>query len=253
MSGGLLDGVPEDSAARAKEIALANGAARRYTQPMRSRAKVADYTVGEEIANAVTHGLGAVVSIAGLTLMVAFAWLWGDAWCLAGAIVFGITLLLQYVFSALYHAIPHPRAKHVLKVFDHISIYLLIAGTYTPFTLITLRNSGGLWVFGVIWALAVAGIAAEAFWVYRPKWASAAAFVPMGWIIVFLFKPLMALLPGPGFGLLLAGGLFYTLGTVFYVLKRVRYMHAVWHLFVLGGSVCHFLAVTLYVLPGRAA
>ncbi|OGV71171.1 MAG: hemolysin III, partial [Lentisphaerae bacterium RIFOXYA12_64_32] len=208
------------------------------------------YTVGEEIANAVTHGLGAAVSVAGLTLMVAFAWLWGDAWCLAAAIVFGVALLLQYVFSALYHAIPHPRAKHALKVLDHTSIYLLIAGTYTPFALITLREAGGLWLFGVIWTIALVGISMEAFWVYRPKWVTVAGFVPMGWIIIFLAKPLLQRLPAAGFGLLFAGGIVYTLGTLFYVLKRVRYMHAVWHLFVLGGSVCHFLAVVLYVLPG---
>ncbi len=220
---------------------------------MSSRPVAPAYTTGEEIANAVTHGVGAVVSVAGLTLLVAFAWLWGDAWCLAAAIVFGVALLLQYVFSALYHAIPHPRAKHVLKVFDHVSIYLLIAGTYTPFTLITLRGAGGLWMFALIWSIAVAGISAEAFWVYRPKWASAAGFVAMGWVIVFLFKPLLARLPGPGFSLLMAGGFFYTAGTLFYVLKRVRYMHAVWHMFVLGGSACHFLAVALYVLPGRTA
>ncbi|HEY3448718.1 MAG TPA: hemolysin III family protein [Myxococcales bacterium] len=215
------------------------------------RAKPQGYTVGEEIANAVTHGVGAAISVAGLTVMVVFAALWGDAWCLAGAIVFGVALLLQYVFSSLYHAIPHARAKHVLKVLDHTSIYLLIAGTYTPFTLITLRDAGGMWLFAAVWTIAVAGVAAEAFWVYRPRWVTAAGFIPMGWGIIFLIKPLLERLPSAGIGLLIAGGLAYTVGTFFYVLKRVKYMHAVWHLFVLGGSVCHFLAVAMYVLPGR--
>lgn len=216
---------------------------------MPARSKVVTYSVGEEIANAVTHGLGVAVSIAALTLMVTFASLWGDGWCLASSVVFGVTLILQYLFSSLYHAIPHPPAKHVLKILDHTSIYLLIAGTYTPFTLVTLRGAGGTVLFAVIWAIALAGIAAEAFWVYRPKWVTAAGFVPMGWIIIFLIKPLTERLPPAGVALLIAGGVVYTAGTIFYVLKRVRYHHAVWHLFVLGGSVCHFLAVALYVLP----
>jgi hemolysin III len=210
-----------------------------------------DYTLGEEIANAATHGLGAALSVAGLALMVCAA-RWGDARALASAIVFGVALVLQYLFSALYHAVPQRRAKHVLKIFDHLSIYLLIAGTYTPFALVTLRDDGGTWLFAVIWALAVAGVAAEAFWVYRPKWVTVAGFIPMGWIIILLVKPLLARLPAVGFNLMLAGGIVYTAGTAFYVLKRVRYMHAVWHLFVLGGSVLHFFAVVLYVLPVRA-
>jgi hemolysin III len=214
--------------------------------------RVQGYTVGEEIANAVTHALGAALSVAGLTLMVAFAALWGDARCMASAIVFGVAMFLQYLFSALYHGIPQPRAKHVMKVFDHTSIYLLIAGTYTPFTLVTLRGDGGTLMFAIIWAIALAGVAAEAFWVYRPRWVTAVGFTAMGWIIVFLLKPLIARLPAAGFQLMLAGGLVYTAGTLFYVLKRVPYMHAVWHLFVLGGSVLHFFAVLLYVLPGRA-
>lgn len=217
----------------------------------RPKSSMPAYSLGEEIANSLTHGIGALVSIAGLTLMVSFAARWGDGRALASAIVFGVALTLQYVFSALYHAIPAPRAKHVLKIFDHTAIYLLIAGTYTPFALITLRDAGGTWLFAVIWCIAVAGVATEAFWVYRPKWVAAAGFVPMGWIVILLVKPLLARLPTPGFALLLAGGITYTAGTLFYVLKGVRYTHAIWHLFVLGGSVCHFLAVALYVLPGR--
>ncbi len=210
------------------------------------------YTFGEEIANAITHGIGALVSISALTVMVVFSVLWGDGWCLASSIVFGVTLFLQYVFSSLYHAIPFPRAKHVLKVLDHTSIYLLIAGSYTPFALVTLRDAGGLWLFAVIWALAIAGVATEAFWVYRPKWVSAVGFIPMGWIIVFMAEPLTARLASEGFVLLVAGGITYTAGTLFYVAKRLPYHHAIWHLFVVGGSVLHFLAVAKYVLPGKA-
>lgn len=226
---------------------------RREENMAERRAAPAGYTVGEEIANAVTHGVGAAAAVAGLTLMVVFAWLWGDGWCLGASIVFGVSLILQYVFSALYHAVPFARAKHVLKVLDHTSIYLLIAGTYTPFTLVTLRDAGGLWLFAVVWGIALAGIAVEAFWVYRPRWATAAGYIPLGWSIVVLIKPLLERLPREGVALLIAGGVVYTVGTLFYVMKKVKWMHAVWHLFVIGGSVCHFLAVLMYVLPGGKA
>lgn len=207
------------------------------------------YSLGEEIANAVTHGLGIGLSIAALTLLVVFAALWGNAWHLASAIVYGVTMLLLYVSSTLYHSIPGEKARHIFKIIDHSSIYLLIAGTYTPFTLVTLRDSGGWWLFGIVWTLAIVGIALEAFWVYRPKWVSSVVYLGMGWLVVVMIKPLFAHLPAGGVWLLVAGGLAYTLGTVFYVMKKVPYTHAIWHLFVLAGSVCHFLAVMLYVLP----
>lgn len=207
------------------------------------------YSLGEEIANAVTHGVGAALSVAALTLLVAVAALWGDAWHLASAIVYGVTMFLLYVASTLYHAITHPKARHVLKVIDHAGIYLLIAGTYTPFTLVTMRNEGGWWLFAVVWALAAVGIVLEAFWVYRPKWLSALVYLGMGWLAIFAIRPLVDNLAPAGLWLLIGGGLAYTLGTIFYVLKRVRFMHAVWHLWVLAGSVLHFIAVMLYVFP----
>lgn len=207
------------------------------------------YSLGEEIANAVTHGLGIGLSVAALTLLVVFSAIWGNGWHLAASIVYGVTMVLLYLASTLYHSITHEGARHVFKVIDHASIYLLIAGTYTPFTLVTLRESGGWWLFGIIWALAITGVTLEAFWVYRPKWVSAVVYLGMGWLVVFAIRPLLENLAPGGVWLLLAGGLAYTLGTVFYVLKRVPYMHAVWHLFVLAGSVLHFLAVMLYVLP----
>ncbi len=207
------------------------------------------YSLGEEIANAITHGLGVGLSIAALVLLIVVAATKGNGWHLASAIVYGTTLLLLYLGSTLYHSIPGEKARHVLKIIDHSAIYLLIAGTYTPFTLVTLRDSGGWWLFGIVWSLAAVGISLEAFWVYRPKWVSAVVYLGMGWLVVTAMHPLMANLAAPGFWLLVAGGLAYTLGTVFYVLKKIPYMHAVWHLFVLGGSVCHFLAVMLFVLP----
>ena len=206
------------------------------------------YTFGEEIANSLTHGLGVGLAIAALVILVAFAVLAHDGYKLASAIVYGVTLVLQYAASTLYHALPQPRVKHVFKILDHCGIYLLIAGTYTQFCLVTLREANGWWLFGVIWGLAIVGIAVEAFWVYRPRWVSALLFLGMGWMVVTSIGPLVDNLAPAGLWLLVAGGLAYTVGTVFYVIERIHYMHAVWHLWVLIGSVLHFLAVLLYVI-----
>lgn len=207
-----------------------------------------DYTLGEEIANSITHGVGIGLSVAALTLLIMYGARSGDAWRLASAIVYGITLVLEYTASTLYHSFPQPKVKHVFKILDHAGIYMLIAGTYTPFTLVTLRDSGGWWLFIIVWALAIAGISTEAFWAYRPRWLSAAVYLAMGWLVVLAIQPIIAHLAPAGVWLLVAGGLAYTLGTIFYVLKKVPYFHAVWHLFVLGGSICHFLAVVLFVM-----
>ncbi len=205
-------------------------------------------TLGEAIANGVSHGIGAALSVAGLVVLVASAALSGaDGYRLAGALVFGVALVLGYLASTLYHSLPQPGARHFFKILDHCAIYLLIAGTYTPFTLVTLRGHGGWALFGVIWGIALLGIALEAFWAYRPRWLSAAVYLAMGWMAVLSAKPLLANLARNGLWLLLAGGLAYTVGTAFYVQRR-RYMHAVWHLFVLAGSACHFLAVLWFVV-----
>jgi hemolysin III len=209
------------------------------------------YSVGEEIANAVTHGIGTALSSAGLALLLVFATLYGDAWHVVSTAIYGSSLVLLYTASTLYHSIVNARAKKVFKILDHSGIYLLIAGSYTPFTLVTLRGAWGWSLFGVVWGLAVLGIALEAFWVLRPKWISALVYIGMGWIVVVAMRPLIAALPPTGLWLLAAGGLAYTGGTAFYVIKRVRYMHAVWHLWVMGGSICHFLAIILYVVPDK--
>lgn len=215
------------------------------TQPHKGRR---DYTLGEEIANAIIHGLGIGLSVAALVILVAFAVLSGDGYRLASAIVLGVALVLEYTASTLYHSFPQPRVKHLFKIFDHCGIYLLIAGSYTPFCLVTLREANGWLLFWVIWGLAAVGIALEAFWAYRPRWLSAAVYLGMGWMVVLSMKPLLENLEPAGLWLLVAGGLAYTLGTIFYVMKRVKYMHAVWHVWVLAGSTCHFLAVLLYVI-----
>jgi hemolysin III len=213
------------------------------------------YSVGEEIANSIIHGLGTTLAISALTMLIVFAALFGDGWALGAGIVYGISLVLEYTASTLYHSFPWPRAKHVFKILDHCGIYLLIAGTYTPFTLVTIRNASlgpvphvGLWLFGLVWALTVAGISVEAAWAYRPRWISAGVYLILGWLVVIAMQPLVASIAPAGLWLLVAGGLCYTIGTVFYVLKRVPYMHAVWHVFVLAGSVTHFLAVVMFVI-----
>lgn len=205
----------------------------------------------EEFASALTHGLGATAALAGGAVLITLAALFGDGWQLSAAIVFGITLLLLYVASTLYHAIQHPVAKGRLKVFDHCAIYLLIAGTYTPFTLIGLRGPVGWWLFGVIWALAFFGVIFKLFYTGRFHRLSTLIYIGMGWLIIFAAKPTMQALDAWTFGWLMGGGVAYTLGTYFYHHPRLPYAHAIWHLFVIAGSVCHYIAVMAQVIPAR--
>ncbi len=206
----------------------------------------------EEVANALTHGLGATAALAGGAVLITLAALFGDGWQLAGAIVFGVCLLLLYLASTLYHAIQHPVAKARLKVFDHCAIYLLIAGTYTPFTLIGLRGPWGWGLFAAIWTLALAGVVFKLFYTGRFKLLSTIIYIAMGWLVIVAIKPLLGALDGWTLGWLLAGGLFYTLGTVFYHRPNLPYSHAIWHLFVIGGSVCHYVAVMAQVVDSKA-
>ncbi|MDY4041089.1 MAG: hemolysin III family protein [Collinsella sp.] len=208
------------------------------------------YTVGEEIANSVTHGVGALLAIAALVLLIIKAVIDGaHPASLAAAIVFGISLILEYLASTLYHAIQIPAAKRVFRTIDHSCIYLLIAGSYTPFLLVTLGDAGGLPMFALIWTLAVAGILFELIGRQRqPRWVTIVIYLAMGWLVVFCLPELVARLSPIALGLLVAGGLCYTAGTAFYLMKRIRYMHSVWHLWVLAGSVFQFLAVILFVI-----
>ena len=205
----------------------------------------------EELASALTHGLGATAALAGGAVLITLAALHGNGWQLGAAIVFGVALLLLYVASTLYHAIQHPIAKGRLKVFDHCAIYVLIAGTYTPFTLIGLRGPVGWWLFGAIWTLAFAGLVFKLFYTGRFKRLSTMIYIAMGWLIVVAAKPMLAALDAWTLGWLLAGGLSYTLGTWFYHRESIRYSHAIWHLFVLGGSISHYIAVLAHVVPAR--
>jgi hemolysin III len=211
------------------------------------------YTAGEEVAHALTHGIGIVLAIAGLTVMVARATLYGDAWHIVGAAIFGSTLVLMYTASTLYHSIPGatlPRTKKVLRVVDHSSIYLLIAGSYTPFTLVTLNGPWGWGLFFTVWSLALAGVVFKVFATGRFEKVSLAIYLGMGWCVIVAIKPLLRSLETGGVVLMIGGGLAYTGGVAFYVWEKLRYHHAIWHGFVLAGSVLQYFAVLLYVIPG---
>lgn len=202
----------------------------------------------EEIWNALTHGIGFLLSLIGGAVLITLAAVRGDQWQLAGAIIFSVSLALLYCSSTLYHAIPHPGAKARLKVFDHCAIFVLIAGTYTPFTLIGLREHGGWWLFAAAWTMATAGIVFKLFYTGRFKGISTLIYLGMGWMAVTTIKPFLEQVPMATLLWLLAGGLAYTFGTVFYMSKR-SYSHALWHGLVLIGSGCHFVAVAGQVVP----
>ena len=207
------------------------------------------YTVGEEIANSVTHGIGILLSIAGLVLLIVRAASSSHAFAMLAAIVFGSSLILEYTMSTLYHAFPQGRVKRVFRTFDHSCIFILIAGSYTPFLMISLLPYGGAWMMVLIWALALVGILfATIMRDRRPGWLQPALCAAMGWFVIVRLPALVQALSAPCLALLVAGGLSYTVGLIFYALKRIPYMHSIWHLWVLGGSVCQFLAVLLYVL-----
>lgn len=209
------------------------------------------HSLREEIANALTHGLGVVAALCGSSVLITLAAIHGDGWQLGSAIVYGLTLIVLYVASTLYHAIPHPRAKARLKVFDHCAIYLLIAGTYTPVTLVALRHSLGWWLFAAIWTLAMIGVIFKLFFTGRFKKLSTLIYIAMGWLVIVAVKPLLTHLDAWTLGWLLAGGVFYTSGTWFYLHPRMRYAHAIWHVFVLFGSISHFIAVMSLVIAPR--
>jgi len=206
----------------------------------------------EEIANTVTHGVGLLLSVAGFVVLLVLAILRGTAWHIVACSVYGASLIALYSASTLYHAVLSPRLKRALRVFDHSAIYLLIAGTYTPFLLLNLRGPWGWAIFGVIWGLAVAGVFFKLWFVDRVPRLSTALYLAMGWLVIIAAKPVLAHVPLTILLWLLAGGLFYSIGVIFYAWKRLPYNHAVWHLFVLAGSTCHYFAVLRSVLVPRS-
>ena len=210
------------------------------------------YSANEEIANSITHGLGIILSIIALIILAVFAGIYGNTWHIISVSVYGATLILLYTASTLYHGIQNPRAKNIFQVLDHAAIYILIAGTYTPFTLISLRGSWGWSIFAVIWCLAFVGTVIEFGRIKRWRFVSLVLYIGMGWTILVAIKPLFTSLAMGGIILLILGGVAYTSGILFYRWKNLKFHHAVWHLFVLAGSTFHFFAVLFYVIPIRS-
>lgn len=209
----------------------------------------ARYSFAEEIAHSITHGLGVLLSIAGLAVLVAYASLNGNAWHVVSCSIYGASLILLYSSSTLYHSIHYPPAKAVLQRLDHAAIYLLIAGTYTPFLLVNLRGPWGWSLFATVWSIAVAGVVLEFIRQRRFKRLSLVLYLGLGWIVLVAIDPMLDRVETGGLVLLLIGGLCYSFGVIFYLWKKLVYHHAIWHLFVLAGSVLHFFAVLFYVIP----
>lgn len=206
------------------------------------------YSLGEEIFSSVTHGIGALMGVAMLVLLTVFATKAHNVYGVVSGAVYGATLIILFTMSTLYHAISAKRAKKVFRVLDHCSIYLLIAGTYTPIALCTLRQHGGWVLFGIVWGITILGIVLNAINMEKFKFISLISYIALGWAVVAMWGTLRAALAPGGIALLLAGGIVYMLGVIFYCLKNVAYMHSIWHIFVLAGSILHFFAVLLYVV-----
>ncbi len=210
--------------------------------------KQKQYSTGEEILNSISHGAGAVFAACGTALLIVLAAFFSDAWGIVSSAVYGFSLIVLYTMSTLYHAITNARAKRVMRVLDHSSIFLLIAGTYTPISLVTLRGPLGWVVFGLVWGSAVIGIVFNAVSIERFKKLSLILYIASGWAVVIAAKPMIVTMRPGGLWLLLIGGLFYTGGIFFYVQKKRRWFHGIWHLFVLFGSVAHYLSILFYVI-----
>ncbi len=206
------------------------------------------YSLGEEIANSISHGVGTLLSLAGLVLLIVFSSFTGNPIKIVSVTIYGSTLFLLYLASTLYHSITNKKAKRVLEIIDHSMIFLLIAGTYTPFTLVDLKGLVGWTIFGLVWGIALVGIVFKVFFVRKFMILSTLAYILMGWIVVFAIKPLVNSLSLQGIFWLLAGGIFYTLGSIFYVYRKFKYHHFIWHIFVVLGSFCHFVAIFRYVI-----
>ena len=209
------------------------------------------YKLEDILANAITHGIGAALAIAGAAYLIVVSTR-GTAWHVVSCSIYAVTLILIYLCSTLYHSLVRTRARHVMHVLDHSAIYLMIAGTYTPFTLVSLHGRLGWFLFIVVWALAAAGIIFKSLAVGRFPFASTVIYLFMGWFVVFAVNPLLHAIGWNGMMWIAAGGLAYTLGILFYAYDRLRYFHALWHIFVLAGSIAHYFAILFYVVPPRS-
>ncbi len=208
-----------------------------------------DYTLGEELMNSITHGTGALFGVAALVLCVVKSALAGDAYAVVGSAIYGATLIVLYTMSCLYHALKVNRAKKVFQTFDHCSIFLLIAGTYTPITLVAMRGWIGWTIFGIVWAAAVTGITFNGINVKKYSVMSMICYIAMGWVIILFFPEFLKTVPAKGVWMIFWGGVVYTIGAVIYGFgKKARYIHSIWHFFVLAGSIIHFFAIYLYII-----
>lgn len=201
------------------------------------------FTKGEEIANAIIHGIGVLLSIAALVILIVFAALYGSAWHVVSFTLFGSSMVILYTSSTLLHSFPAGRAKDIFEILDHSSIYFFIAGTYTPFLLTAIKGPLGWTLFGIVWGLAIAGTIFKSFFVKRFLYTSTILYIVLGWLIVFAWRPLLENVPTQGVILLMIGGVLYSIGAIFYIWRGFYYHHALWHLFVLAGSIMHFFSV----------
>ena len=211
--------------------------------------KITYYEKKEEKLNVISHGIGLILSIIALVLLVVYASIFGSAWHIVSFSIYGASLIVLYSASTFYHYVQSPKLRHRLNIFDHAAIYILIAGTYTPFTLVVLKGWVGWTIFGVSWGLAITGVVLKLFYTGKYDKISTIAYVLLGWLIIFAIKPLVTNLSVEGLLWLLSGGIFYTVGALLYSIRRIKYNHAIFHIFVLLGSFSHFIAVFFYVLP----
>lgn len=209
------------------------------------------YSLGEEIAHSVTHGIGAGLSVAGMTVLLVLSVLFGSVAHIVSFSIYGASLVVMYLASTLYHSFQHPRVKRVFKIIDHAAIFLLIAGTYTPFLLVGIPGVWGWTLLGVVWTIALLGVTFKTLFIGRFEVLSVTTYLLMGWLVVIAGQELIAHIPVGGLIWLAVGGVLYTLGIIFYALWKIPYTHAIWHLFVLAGSACHYFAVLLYLAPLR--
>lgn len=208
-------------------------------------AKIKKYTLGEEIFNSVSHGVGAGLSVAGTVVMIVSAVIHTNAWGIVSSCIYGATLIILYTMSTLYHSLTNAKAKAFFRIMDHNTIFLLIAGTYTPITLYFLGGVTGWVLFAIVWGAAVIGIIINSINLEKARIPSIFCYVAMGWVIIFAIKPLIAAMPTVSLVFLIIGGVFYTLGIIFYAIKKVKYFHSVWHLFTVAGSVFHYFSILL--------
>ncbi|MDD2899965.1 MAG: hemolysin III family protein [Desulfuromonadaceae bacterium] len=209
------------------------------------------YSETEELLNRYTHGIGALVSLIGVIALITLAFQLHDGYRIVSSCMYGGAMVTFYCLSTAYHTVRKPSVRYVLRILDHASIYLMIAGSYTPFALVTLRGPWGWWLFGTVWGLGTVGAVVKIYTTHRLRLVGPILYIGLGWIVVIAIKPLSAALPHGGLILLFAGGIAYTIGVVFYLWDRLPFNHAIWHLFVLTGSACHFFAIFNYVIPPR--